>query len=115
MNQIDNPFQSPQSDNARVRVGGIKWRPVVVFNASVFGAFVLLVAISAAWSWLQSMQMEQTLGRRYAAYDHEYSVHVNWVACAAMVGAIFVIANIGFFVLGPLLRAQLSADSSQNE
>ena len=115
MNQTDNPFQSPKSVSAHVHDGDINWRSVALFNASVLGTLVLLVTVSAAWSWFQSTQMEQALGRRYASYDYEYSVHVNWVAGAAMIGGIFAIANIGFFTLGPLLRTKLLADSSRNE
>ena len=115
MNQTDNPFQAPKSGGAHARDGGVNWRSVALFNVSVLGTLALLVAVSAAWSWFQSTQMEQTLGRRYASYDHEYSVHVNWAACAAMIGGIFAIANIGFFTLGPLLRTKLLGDSSRND
>jgi len=115
MNQTDNPFESPKSGGAQVRHGGINWRSVALFNASVLGTLFLLFAVSAAWPWIQSTRMEPALGGRYASYDHEYSVHVNWIACAAIMGGIFAIANIGFFTLGPLLRTKISDDLSQNE
>ena len=115
MNQTDNPFQSPKNGGNYIRDGGTNWRSGALFNASVLGALALLIALSATWSWFQSAQMEQSLGRRYASYDHEYSVHINWATCAVMVGGIFAIANIVFFTLAPLFRTKRPADSSQNE
>jgi hypothetical protein len=115
MNQSDNPFQSPKNSTTHIHDGGINLRSVALFNVSVLGTLALLVVISLAWSWFQSAQIDQTLGRRYASYDQEYSVHVNWIACAAMIAGIFAIANIGFFTFGPLLRTMLPADSSQND
>ena len=115
MNQIDNPFESPKSGGMNTNDGGINWRSVALFNVSVLGTLFLLVAVSAAWSWIQSTRLEQALGRRYASYDHEYSVHVNWIAAAAIIGGIFAFANIGFFTLGPLFRSKVSAGLSQNE
>jgi len=115
MTQIDNPFESPKRYDEKIRDGGTKWRSVALFNTWVLGTLFLLAAVSSAWSWIQSTRMEQALGRRYISYDHEYTIHVNWIACAAIIGGIFAIANIGFFTLGPWFRTKMSGDLPQNE